>query len=122
MIHSSLFFMETEWGANLSTVLLLGLLSCYLAWSVLRDYRLVQHWEYKIWDMRRGHDRKGIEYEIDRMKAENDRLDDIADNEYDRMKLAAEMEMKEAELVTKAIDTSRIAQAGGAAGESRTDN
>ena len=60
--------------------------------------------------------------EIDRMKAENDRLDDIADNEYDRMKLAAEMEMKEAELVTKAIDTSRIAQAGGAAGESRTDN
>lgn len=69
MIHSTLFFMETEWGANLSTVLLLGLLSCYLAWSVLRDYRLVQHWEYKIWDMRRGHDRKGIEYEIDRMKA-----------------------------------------------------
>lgn len=69
MIHSTLFFMETEWGANLSTVLLLCLLSCYLAWSVLRDYRLVQHWEYKIWDMRRGHDRKGIEYEINRMKA-----------------------------------------------------
>ena len=60
--------------------------------------------------------------EIDRMKAENDRLDDIADNEYDRMKLAAEMEIKEAELVTRAIDTSRIAQAGGAAGEGRADN
>ena len=69
MIHSTLFFMETERAANMSTILLLGLLSCYLAWSVLRDYRLVQHWEYKIWDMRRGHDRKGIEYEIDRMKA-----------------------------------------------------
>jgi len=60
--------------------------------------------------------------DIDRMKAENDRLDDIDDNEFDRLKLAAEMEMKEAEIVAKAIDTSRIAQAGGAAGEGRTDN
>jgi len=60
--------------------------------------------------------------DIDRMRAENDIQDDMADNEFDRMKLAAEMEMKEAELVTKAIDTSRIAQAGGAAGEGRTDN
>ena len=60
--------------------------------------------------------------DIDRMKAENDRLDDIDDNEFDRLKLAAEMEMKEAEIVSKALDTSRIAAAGGAAGEGRTDN
>lgn len=63
-----MFFMETGSGNSLATILLLVLLGCYLAWSVLRDYRLVQHWEYKIWDMRRGHDRKGIQYEIERMR------------------------------------------------------
>ena len=45
MIQSGLFFMETESGTSISTVLLLSLLGCYLAWSVLRDYRLVEHWE-----------------------------------------------------------------------------
>ncbi|MCP4211430.1 MAG: hypothetical protein GY764_08115, partial [Halieaceae bacterium] len=38
--------------------------------------------------------------QIDAMKVENDKADDLADNEFDRLKLAAEMEMKEVDLVT----------------------
>ena len=53
---------------NLTRILLLLLLLLYLSWSILRDYRLVDHWEYKVWDMRRGRDRRGIEYEIVRME------------------------------------------------------
>ena len=49
-------------------VLLLVFPGTYLCWGILRDYRLVSHWEYKIWDMRRGTDREGMESEINRMK------------------------------------------------------
>lgn len=56
--------------------------------------------------------------EIDKMKVEYDRLDDIADNEFDRLKLAAEIEVKEAELVQTGIDSIRAAQSSDAAGES----
>ena len=62
------FLMEFVITDNLSRILLLVLLMCYLGWSILRDYRLVDHWEYKVWDMRRGNDLKGIEYEIARME------------------------------------------------------
>ena len=54
---------------SVTKVLLLVFLGGYLSWGVLRDYRLVNHWEYKIWDMRRGTDREGMEFEINRMKA-----------------------------------------------------
>lgn len=60
--------------------------------------------------------------EIDKMKVEYDRLDDIADNEFDRMKLAAEIEVKEAEFVQQGIDSIRAATAGSSNGESRTTN
>ena len=63
-----MFLMEFTFSDNLTRVLLASFLVCYLAWSILRDYRLVDHWEYKIWDMRRGMDLKGIEYEITRME------------------------------------------------------
>ena len=63
-----MFLMEFTLSDNLTRVLLTAFLVCYLTWSILRDYRLVDHWEYKIWDMRRGMDRKGIEYEITRME------------------------------------------------------
>ena len=53
---------------SVTKVLLLVFLGGYLFWGVLRDYRLVSHWEYKIWDMRRGTDREGMESEINRMK------------------------------------------------------
>ena len=29
-------------------ILLLVFLAAYLLWGILRDYRLVSHWEYKI--------------------------------------------------------------------------
>ena len=41
-------------------ILLLVFLAAYLLLGILRDYRLVSHWEYKIWDMRRGTDREGL--------------------------------------------------------------
>ncbi len=63
-----IFLMEFVLTDNLTRLLLLVLLVCYLGWSILRDYRLVDHWEYKVWDMRRGNDLKGIEYEISRME------------------------------------------------------
>jgi hypothetical protein len=53
---------------NLTKILLLVFLGGYLFWGILRDYRLVSHWEYKIWDMRRGADREGMESEIHRMR------------------------------------------------------
>ena len=53
---------------SVTKVLLLVFLGGYLFWGILRDYRLVSHWEYKIWDMRRGTDREGMESEINRMK------------------------------------------------------
>ena len=49
-------------------ILLIVFLGGFLLWSLLRDYRLLNHWEYKIWDMRRGTERKDLEREIDRMK------------------------------------------------------
>ena len=49
-------------------ILLLVFLAAYLLWGILRDYRLVSHWEYKIWDMRRGTDREGLAFEITRME------------------------------------------------------
>ena len=49
-------------------VLLLVFPGAYLFWGILRDYRLVSHWEYKIWDMRRGADREGLAFEINRME------------------------------------------------------
>ena len=60
--------MEFTLSDNLTRILLSVFLIFYLSWSILRDYRLVDHWEYKIWDMRRGTDRRGIEYEIARME------------------------------------------------------
>ena len=60
--------MNFDYSENLTRILIAVFLVCYLAWSILRDYRLVDHWEYKIWDMRRGADLKGIEYEITRME------------------------------------------------------
>ena len=60
--------MEFTLSENITRILLVIFLVSYLLWSILRDYRLVDHWEYKIWDMRRGVDRKGIEYEITRME------------------------------------------------------
>ena len=48
-------------------ILLLVFLAAYLLWGILRDYRLVSHWEHKIWDMRRGTDREGLAFEINRM-------------------------------------------------------
>ena len=62
------FLMEFTLSENITRLLLVFFLVAYLAWSILRDYRLVDHWEYKIWDMRRGTDLKGIEYEITRME------------------------------------------------------
>ena len=53
---------------HLTKILLLVFLGGYLFWGILRDYRLVSHWEYKIWDMRRGADREGMESEINRMR------------------------------------------------------
>ena len=62
----SLFAIET---ADIVTrILLIVFLGGFLLWSLLRDYRLLNHWEYKIWDMRRGTERKDLEREIDRMK------------------------------------------------------
>jgi len=52
----------------LTKILLVVFLGAYLLWGILRDYRLVNHWEYKIWDMRRGTDREGMESEINRMR------------------------------------------------------
>ena len=49
-------------------ILLIVFFGGFLLWSLLRDYRLLSHWEYKIWDMRRGTERKDLEREIDRMK------------------------------------------------------
>ena len=48
-------------------ILLLVFLGAYLLWGILRDYRLVSNWEYKIWDMRRGTAREGLAFEINRM-------------------------------------------------------
>ena len=53
---------------SVTKVLLIVFLGGYLFWGILRDYRLVSHWEYKIWDMRRATDREGMESEINRMK------------------------------------------------------
>ena len=53
---------------SVTKVLLLVFLGAYLLWGILRDYRLVSHWEYKIWDMRRGADREGLAFEITRME------------------------------------------------------
>jgi hypothetical protein len=53
---------------SVTKILLLILLGTYLLWGILRDYRLVSHWEYKIWDMRRGTDREGLAFEINRME------------------------------------------------------
>ncbi len=62
----SLFAIET---ADIVTrILLIVFLGGFLLWSMLRDYRLFNHWEYKIWDMRRGNERKELEREINRMK------------------------------------------------------
>lgn len=49
-------------------ILLLLLFGGFLLWSLLRDYRLVSHWEYKIRDMRRGTAREDLEREISRMR------------------------------------------------------
>ena len=38
-------------------ILLIVFLGGFLLWSLLRDYRLLNHWEFKIWDMRRGTER-----------------------------------------------------------------
>ena len=65
---SDVIIMEFILSENLTRILIAVFLMCYLAWSILRDYRLVDHWEYKIWDMRRGQDLKGVEYEIARME------------------------------------------------------
>ena len=46
------------------------LFGCFLLWSLLRDYRLVSHWEYKIWDVRRDTSREDLEREITRMGEE----------------------------------------------------
>ena len=62
----NLFAIET---ADLVTrILPIVFLGGFLFWSLLRDYRLLSHWEYKIWDMRRGTERKDLEREIGRMK------------------------------------------------------
>ena len=62
----SLFAIET---ADIVTrILLIVFLGGFLLWSLLRDYRLLNHWEYKIWDMRRSNERKDLEGEINRMK------------------------------------------------------
>jgi len=58
--------------------------------------------------------------EIDKMKVEYDRMDDEADNEFDRMKLAAEIEVKEAELIQNGIESARQAKTGGTAGKGGT--
>ena len=62
------FLMEIETLDYVTRILLLVFLGGFLFWSLLRDYRLVSHWEYKIWDMRRGTERKDLEREISRMK------------------------------------------------------
>ena len=62
------FLMEIETLDYVTRILLLIFLGGFLVWSLLRDYRLVSHWEYKIWDMRRGAERKDLEREISRMK------------------------------------------------------
>ena len=41
-------------------ILLIVFFGGFLLWSLLRDYRLLSHWEYKIWDMRRGTERKDL--------------------------------------------------------------
>ena len=62
------FFMELEMADYVLRILLLLLFGGFLLWSLLRDYRLVSHWEYKIWDMRRGTKREDLEREIARMR------------------------------------------------------
>ena len=62
------FLMASETADYVTRILLLVLLGSFLVWNLLRDYRLVSHWEYKIWDMRRGTERKDLEREINRMK------------------------------------------------------
>jgi len=62
------FLMALETADIVTRILLLALLGGFLLWNLLRDYRLLSHWEYKIWDMRRGPERKELEREINRMK------------------------------------------------------
>ena len=62
------FLMALETADIVTRTLLLVFLGGFLLWSLLRDYRLVSNWEYKIWDMRRGTGRKDLEREISRMK------------------------------------------------------
>ena len=56
--------------------------------------------------------------QLDKLKIDNDKADDDADNAFQIMKLTAEIEVKEAELVQSGIDSARSQATTGAAEQS----